>query len=181
MREKFVVKIVDSIEDLCRQVDAVLIESVDGRPHLAQARVVIEAGKPMFIDKPLAGSLRDAIEIFRLAKAKNIPVFSSSAFRFYKSLVDAKKTAVGEIHSVISYGPSPTEPHHPDLFWYGIHPTEALFTILGTGCESVTRTTSADTDVVTGTWKGGQVGTLHGLRSGPTPHKVIIFWQQTSQ
>ena len=175
LRDQFGVKIVESIEALCQQVDAVLLESVDGRPHLEQARPVIKARKPLFIDKPVAGSLRDAIEIYRLANEAKVPVFSSSSYRFYSSLVDVKKTEVGEIRSVISYGPAHLEPHHPDLFWYGVHPTEALFAILGTGCETVVRTTTANTDIVTGTWSNGRVGTLHALRGGPTPHKVIVF------
>jgi predicted dehydrogenase len=175
LEKEFGVKIVPTIEELCRQVDAVLIESVDGRPHLEQARPVIKAGKPLFIDKPVAGTLRDAIEIYRLAKENNVPVFSSSSYRYYESLLDVKKIDVGEIRNVISYGPAHQEPHHPDLFWYGVHPTEALFTMLGTGCESVVRTTSEDTDVITGKWTGGRLGTLVALRKGPTPHKVILF------
>src|ERR1051326_4148978 len=78
LRDRFDVKIVYSIGNLCRQVDAVLLESVDGRPHLAQVKPVFEARKPVFIDKPVAGSLRDALEIYRLAKERNVPVFSSS-------------------------------------------------------------------------------------------------------
>lgn len=175
LQDDFGVKIVPTIEELCQQVDAVLLESVDGRPHLEQARPVIKAGKPLFIDKPVAGTLRDAIEIYRLAKEAKVPVFSSSSYRYYNSLVDVKKTDVGEIRSVISYGPAHLEPHHPDLFWYGVHPTEALFTILGTGCETVVRTTTPNTDIVTGTWSKGRVGTLHALRGGPTPHKAIVF------
>lgn len=175
LQDKYGVKIVPTIEELCSQVDAVLLTSVDGRPHLEQARPVIKAGKRMFIDKPIGGTLRDAIEIFRLAKEAKVPVFSSSSYRYYPSMVEVKKTDVGEIRSVISYGPAHLEPHHPDLFWYGVHPTEALFTILGTGCETVVRTTTPDTDIITGTWSGGRVGTLHALRKGPTPHKVIVF------
>ncbi len=175
LREEFGVKIVPTIEELCQQVDAVLLMSVDGRPHLEQAKPVIKAGKPMFIDKPVAGSLRDAIEIFRLAKEAKVPVFSSSSYRYYDSLVEVKKANVGEIRSVISYGPAHLEPHHPDLFWYGVHPTEALFTMLGTGCETVSRTTTPDTDIISGIWSGGRIGTLHALRKGPTPHKVIVF------
>ena len=175
LQDEFGVKIVPTIEELCQQVDAVLIESVDGRPHLEQARPVINAGKPLFIDKPVAGSLRDAIEIYRLARQKNVPVFSSSSYRFYDSLIDLKKADVGEIRNVISYGPAHQEPHHPDLFWYGVHPTEALFTVLGSGCQSVMRATSEDSDVITGTWSGGRLGTLIALRKGPTPHKVIVF------
>lgn len=175
LQEKFGVKIVPTIEELCKQVDAVLLTSVDGRPHLEQVKPVIAARKPVFVDKPVAGSLKDALAIYRLAREANVPLFSSSAYRFYDSLTEVKRTDAGRIRSVISYGPSPIEPHHPDLFWYGIHPTEALFTILGTGCVSVTRTTSADTDVVTGLWADGRVGILCGLRNGPTPHKVIVF------
>jgi predicted dehydrogenase len=175
LQTEFGVAIVDSIETLCGQVDAVMLESVDGRPHLGQARPVIRARKRLFIDKPVAGSLRDAIEIFRLAREQDVPLFSSSSYRYYDSLVQVKKTDVGEIRSVISYGPAHLEPHHPDLFWYGVHPTEALFTILGTGCETVVRTATADTDVVSGLWTGGRIGTLHALRKGPTPHKVIVF------
>ena len=60
------------------------VESVDGRPHLAQARAVIEAGKPLFIDKPVAASLADVQEIFRLAAEHEVPCFSSSALRFLR-------------------------------------------------------------------------------------------------
>lgn len=175
LQKDFGVQIVPSIEALCRQVDVVMLTSVDGRPHLEQARPVFKAGKRLFIDKPIAGSLRDAIEIFRLAKQHRVPVFSSSAYRYYDSMTDLKKTDVGEIRSAISYGPAHLEPHHPDLFWYGVHPTEALFTVLGTGCQLVVRLSTPESDVVAGTWSGGRTGTLLALRTGATPHKVIVF------
>jgi hypothetical protein len=178
LQTNFGVKFHDNIPDLCREVDAVLLESIDGRPHLEQARQVIACGKPLFIDKPVAGTLQDAAEIFQLAKAAGVPVFSSSAYRFYDSMSEVRKAPVGEIRSAISYGPSPLEPHHPDLFWYGIHPTEALFTVLGQGCESVVRTSSADSDAIVGTWTGGRIGVLHALRTQPLPHKVIVFGQK---
>jgi predicted dehydrogenase len=175
LQEKWNVKIVDTIEALCREVDVVMLESVDGRPHLAQARPVIQARKPLFIDKPMAGSLRDVVEIFRLARESNVPCWSSSSLRYYPGLVELKQADVGEIRGAISTGPSPTEPHHPDLYWYGIHPTEALFAMLGTGCESVVRTHTPDTDVVTGVWKGGRVGTLIGIRNAAAPYRVTVF------
>ena len=175
LREKFGVKIVDSIEALCQEVDMVMIESVDGRPHLNQAIPVFKAGKPVFIDKPVAGSLKDAIEIFRLARRSKVPCFSSSSLRYYPGLIGLMKTDVGDIRGAISTGPSPIEPHHPDLFWYGIHATEALFTALGSGCERVVRTATPDTDVVTGVWRGGKVGTLIGIRKGADPYRVTLF------
>ncbi len=175
LQEKFGVKMVDSVAELCQEVDVVLLESLDGRPHLEQVRPVIAAGKPVFIDKPVAGSLRDVIEINRLAHEKHVPWFSSSAYRFYDCMVEVKNASVGEVRGAISYGPCALEPHHPDFFWYGIHPTEALFTVMGTGCESVVRTSTTNTDVATGVWSDGRVGTLRGLRNASTPHKVIVF------
>jgi predicted dehydrogenase len=175
LQDKYGVRIVDSIPALCQEVDVVMLESVDGRPHLAQVRPVLEARKPVFIDKPVAGSLADAIEIYRLARQYNVPCFSSSSLRYYPGLVELKKTDVGPIKGALSTGPCYIEPHHPDLFWYGVHPTEALYAILGTGCESVVRTATADTDLITGVWKGGKVGTVIGIRGADAPYRVTVF------
>jgi predicted dehydrogenase len=172
---EFGIQLASSIEELCGMVDVVLIESLDGRAHLEQARGVFAAKKPVFIDKPIAGTLRDAIEIFRLAQEAGVPVFSSSAYRFYESLVAVKNADIGEVRAAISYGPAYLDPHHPDLFFYGIHPVEALYTVLGCGCESVVRSHTTDSDVVTGTWSGGRLGVLHGLRTKAIPHKVTVF------
>jgi Oxidoreductase family, NAD-binding Rossmann fold len=175
LAEKWGVKFYDSIEAMCRDVDAVLIESVDGRPHLAQARPVIAAKKPVFIDKPLAAGLRDAIEIARLARESGVPVWTGSSYRWYPSMVELKAANVGEVRGAISYGPAHLDERHVDLTWYGIHPTEALYTIMGQGCESVVRVKTSDTDVVVGRWSGGRTGTLVGLRTKALPHKVTVF------
>ena len=173
--EKYGVKIYDNIKEVCENVDAILLTSLDGRPHLSQVRPVFEANKPVFVDKPVAGTLKDAVEIYRLAKESKVPCFSSSSLRWYPGVVEVANADFGELISVLSYGPAPSEPNHPDLFWYGIHPTEALFTVMGTGCETVTRTSTEDTVVVTGIWKDGKVGTLHGLAKGRFGYKVTAF------
>lgn len=175
LRETYGVKIVDSIEELCEQVDVVMLESVDGRPHLEQARPVIKAKKPLFIDKPVAGSLRDAIEIYALAKENNVPVFSGSSLRYWPTVQAMKNGQFGELRGAISTGPAHLEPHHPDLFWYGVHATEALFTVMGTGCETVVCTATKNTHVVTGTWKDGKVGTFRGLRNAVEPYQITAF------
>ena len=175
LTEEFGVKLVGSVEELCAQVDAIMLENVDGRTHLELARPVIRAGKRLFIDKPLAASLADVLEIYRLAEEAQVPVFTSSSYRYYDSMRELKAAEVGEVRSAISYGPAHLEPSHPDLFWYGIHPAEALFTVLGTGCEAVTRTFTPENDVVVGRWRGDRVGTLQGLRGRATPHKVVVF------
>ncbi|MCX7871871.1 MAG: Gfo/Idh/MocA family oxidoreductase [Verrucomicrobiae bacterium] len=175
MREKFDITIVSTIDELCKQVDVVMIESVDGRKHLEQTIPVFAHKKPMFIDKPLAGSLRDALEIWRLSKKHSVPVFSSSAYRFYESLMEVKTNDFGEIRTVISWGPAALEPHHPDLFWYGIHPTEALFTVLGRGCVAVSRIATKNSDIVSAEWTNSRTATLIGLRESTTGHRVIVL------
>ncbi len=179
IQEQFGVKLVNSVEELCQQVDVVMLENVDGRPHLELARPVIKAGKRLFIDKPVAGSLKDTLEIFRLAKEAGVPVFTASSYRYYDSMVELRKAPIGDVRSAISFGPAHLEKTHPDLYWYGIHPTEALFTMMGTGCETVTRVATEENDVVVGLWSGGRVGTLQGLRGKATPHKVIVFGSKT--
>jgi hypothetical protein len=157
LREKYHVTLYDSIEELCRNVDAVLLESVDGRPHLEQVKPVLKAGKPVFIDKPMAGSLRDVGEIFRLAAEAKVPVFSSSSLRFARDTQAVRDGSIGKVSYVETYGPCELEPHHPDLFWYGVHGVEGLFTLMGPGCETVQRGTTPDGKIeVLGTWSDGR-------------------------
>lgn len=85
------IEIVDTIPKLLEKVDVVFLESVDGRIHLQEAIPVIKAGKPLFIDKPAAGSLADVIAIFDLAKQNKVPCFSSSSLRFGAGLQELKR------------------------------------------------------------------------------------------
>jgi hypothetical protein len=152
------VEIVDSIDELIARVDAVLLETNDGRPHLEQVLPVFKAGKPVFVDKPIAASLSDAVAIFEASKKYNVPVFSSSSLRFAKNTLAARNGEFGAITRCETTSPCSLEKTHPDLFWYGIHGVESLFTVMGTGCESVQRTSADGKIVVTGRWRGGRVG-----------------------
>ncbi|MCW5559976.1 MAG: Gfo/Idh/MocA family oxidoreductase, partial [Verrucomicrobiae bacterium] len=161
LQEKFGVTLYDTVEELCRHVDAVLIESVDGRPHLAQALPVIAAGKPLYVDKPMAGTLSDVREMFRRAAEAKVPIFSASSLRFASNTLAARAGAVGTVTNAVTSSPAHLEKTHPDLFWYGVHGVESLFTVMGTGCESVRRGTNAAGDIeVVGRWSGGRTGTF---------------------
>jgi hypothetical protein len=166
LRERYGVKIYDTVQEVCANVDAVLIEAVDGRPHLEQARIVIAAKKPLYIDKPVAGTLKDALEIYRLAEAAGVPIFSSSSLRFGKATQAVRGGSIGKVLSAETTSPAHLEPHHPDLFWYGVHGCESLFTVMGPGCETVERRKTAEGGIeVVGKWKGGRTGTF---REGKT-------------
>jgi hypothetical protein len=162
IRTKYGVEIVPDIPALLAKVDAVLLESVDGRPHLDQARPVIAAGKPLFIDKPLSSTYEDAKEIARLAKQANVPWFSASSLR-WSEITETMK--FDDTRSAITWGPGPQEEHHKlDLTWYAIHPIEVLYSLLGPGCEEVSRIETPDGDVLTGKWKGGRTGIVQTLK-----------------
>jgi hypothetical protein len=159
---KYGVEIVNDIPTLLSKVDAVLIESVDGRVHLAQAKQVIAAKKPLFIDKPLAARYDDAKEIARLAKQAGVPWFSASSLRYGEIATTMK---FDDMTGAVTWGPGPFEKTHElDLAWYAIHPVETLFTLMGPGCEEVTRVSGKDADEVSCRWKDGRIGTVRALR-----------------
>ena len=119
---KWNVEIVPDIATLGSKVDAILLESVDGRPHLAQAREAFKARKPVFIDKPLAATLEDAREIDRLAKQAGVKWFSSSSLRWSPICTGLKPKTDGA-SAVTTWGPGPFEEHHYlELAWYAIPP-----------------------------------------------------------
>lgn len=179
IREKYGVEIVDTIEALAAKVDAVLLESVDGRVHLDQARPLFAARKRVFIDKPLAASLKDAKEIARLSRESGAPFFSASSLRFSESVKELKadpelgKILGCDVHSGVS-----TIPQHPDLSFYGIHGIEALFAIMGPGWESLRRVEAPGVDVVVARWKDGRVGTYRGIRKGAQTFGATVFGEK---
>jgi len=172
LRVKWKVEFVSEIRDMCGKVDALLLESVDGRKHLPQAREAFRCGKPVFIDKPLASTLEDARAIARLTREAGVPWFSTSSLRYASFLSQVKRQ---EVRGAVVWGPGPYEEHHYlDLSWYGIHAVEMLYTVLGTGCEEVTRISGPEGDVVVGRWKDGRTGTVQ-LRRPHGDYGAVVF------
>ncbi len=173
--QKLGVTVVDSLPALLEQVDFVLLETNDGRPHLEQALAVFQAGKPVFIDKPVAGSLEDAVCIYEAAKHYKVPVFSSSSLRFMEDAQAARNGSCGKVLGCDTFSPCSLEKTHPDLFWYGIHGVEILYTVMGPGCQTVNRSSTPDADVVMGTWETGRIGTFRGMRGGKSGYGGNVF------
>ena len=173
--KEFGVQIVGSIEELAETVDAVLLETNDGRLHLEQALPVLKAGKIMFIDKPVTASLSDAIILFNKAEQYKVPIFSSSSLRFIENAQEIAQGKGGKVLGAFTYSPASIEKTHPDFFWYGIHGVEALYTVMGTGCKSVVRAHTEGTDVAVGVWEDGRIGTFRGMRTGKHDYGGIVF------
>jgi predicted dehydrogenase len=166
--EKFGVKLVKTIPELLGEVDAVLIENVDGRQHLPALKQVADAGKPVFIDKPFAASLADAKEMVRIIREKKLPCFSSSSLRFEAGIQKflAEKDKYGKIQGCDAYSPAELEKTNPGFYWYGVHGVEILYTIMGRGCKTVRCSSTPAGDMAVGIWPDGQIGTMRGIRAG---------------
>ena len=177
--KKLGVEIVDSIKELLTKVDVVMLETNDGRPHLEQALAVLKAGKTIWIDKPVAGTLVDAIAIYDIAKKYKVPVFSASSLRYATNVQEtANGSSAGKILGADTFSPCPLESTHPDFFWYGIHGIEILLAIMGTGCKEVSRVHTENTDLVTGVWKDNRIGTFRGNRKGPNEYGGTAFGEK---
>jgi hypothetical protein len=173
------VEITGSIEELLGKVDFVLLETNDGRLHLEQALIVMKAGKRMFIDKPIAASLEDALAIFRASDYYKVPVFSSSSIRYISGTKEILEGSIGKVLGADIYSPATLEKTHPDLFWYGIHGVETLFTVMGTGCTTVSRTNTDNFEKVTGVWSDGRIGAFRGIRSGRSGYGGTVFGEKS--
>lgn len=173
---KFDVKLVDSVDELLRSCDAVMIMSVDGRKHLEQASPILKAGKRLYIGRPLAASLGDAVAILRLAEQTKTPCWTSSQHRFSPGFIGMRNhPEVGKVLGCDVFGGCPTEPHHAELYWHAVHGIETLYTIMGPGCVSVRCTSTDFAESITGVWADGRVGTFRGIKKGALKYSATVF------
>lgn len=172
----FDVRIVDSLDELLRSCDAVMIMSLDGRKHLAQATAVLNAGKRLYIGRPLAASMSDAVAIARVAERTKTPCWTSSQHRFSPGFIGMRNhPEVGKVLGCDVYGGCPTEPHHAEFFWHAVHSIETLYTIMGAGCETVRCTSTPFAEDITGVWADGRVGTYRGIKKGAIKYSATVF------
>ena len=162
------VEMVASPEALLGKVDAVLIESDDGRRHYAPARMFIERGVPTFVDKPMACSLAEAAELAELARERHVPLYSASSLRYAPEVVEvASGEAIGGVIGADAISPSKVAVEGvPGLMYYGIHAVETLYTLMGPGCESVQAIESPLGILVAGRWADGRLGSVRGFVEG---------------
>ena len=179
LEETWKITIVETIPELLKMVDAIILTSVDGRTHLEQARPVLEAGVRVFIDKPLAAELKEVQAIMALSKETGTPFFTASSLRFFPGVTKLRnKEEYGEIISVDAYSPASLEPHHTDLYWYGIHGVETLYALMGPGCKKVSRIFNEDGEVVVGLWEDGRISTFRGNRKGAHGYGARVFTEK---
>ncbi|MFC5704043.1 Gfo/Idh/MocA family protein [Cohnella faecalis] len=181
LREERGVEMLDSIEEVARRSDAILLTSVDGRVHKEQFAKLAPYGKPIFIDKPFATSSADAKEIVELAERSGSRFFTCSMLRFGGPLLEALgDDRHGSVVGADCSGPLELEPTQPGFFWYGIHAAEMLYAALGEGCRTVRATRTEGHESVVGVWEDGRIGTIRGIREGNPDFYAVLHRERGS-
>lgn len=134
--------VVERPTDVIGAVDAVIIATDIGHEHVARARPFVEAGLPVFIDKPLADNAADLAQ-FAAWVAAGKPILSSSCMRYAKEFAPYRLSTrdLGDLRLVTATTAKSWEA-------YGIHSLEAIYPILGPGFLTVRNTGTADRNVV---------------------------------
>ncbi|QNA91394.1 MULTISPECIES: Gfo/Idh/MocA family oxidoreductase [unclassified Microbacterium] len=116
-------RIVAESSDLLGSVDALIVTSRDGALHRAHAVPFLEAGTPVWVDKPLAASVADAQAIVAAAERGGTVLTSSSALRWVADTdaIAEGLTSIGELQAVTVTGPADAASPYSGIFFYGIH------------------------------------------------------------
>jgi len=159
-------KIVDSPEALMKEVDVVLVESLEGSRHLERARPFIEAGLSMFIDKPFTDSIREAEILIELADKHGAKLMTGSSLRYAIEVQELHADVVhtGQVLGAVAYSPSTPLNDVPALVNYGVHGVETLYGIMHRGCQRVSSVDAHTLQSVTGFWEGGRTGVMIGVQ-----------------
>jgi len=158
--------IVGDYTEMIGEVDGVAIDHRDGKHHLPAARPFIEAGVPVFVDKPFCTDLAEGVEFVGFAREKGVPVTSFSVISLQQSVLAFSQAAkkLGRLRSVFTAGPCDVESEHGGVFFYGIHTVEMVCNLLGAEPALVTIARHNTDAVATVTFDGGPIATFAFLR-----------------
>jgi len=141
-RASRVPNIVARAADVIGHVDAVIIATDRGEEHVGRARPFVEAGLPIFVDKPLVDNEPD-LRTFNGWVEGGAGILSTSAMRYAREFVSARRrlAELGEPRYLSMSTPKSWER-------YGIHALEGIYPLLGPGYVSVRNTGSSERNIV---------------------------------
>jgi predicted dehydrogenase len=148
--------------------DLVFIIASDGRQHVDLLEKVASAGKPVFVDKPFAISTKDAEKMFEIAAKHDLKLTACSAFRYADGLVQdlAKIRNSSEVIKECEVQIwMPIQETQGRYFWYGIHASEMLVAVMGTGARQVKSRQEGDQDFIDVEYGDGRRGKIIGSQS----------------
>ena len=170
-------QVVGSLNEFLQKVDVVLMASLDGHQHLAQATPVLQAGKPLFITRPLAATPEEANAILDVAHRTGTPCWSSSQHRFSPGFSGMRDhPEVGSVLGCDVYGGFDLKNSAgADAFIRPLHSLETVFAIMGPGCVSVASHSTPTAEIYVMAWGDGRVATYRGIKEGAVKWSATVF------
>jgi predicted dehydrogenase len=136
-----------------------MLEINDPAIHVEYFEKAAKLGLPIFLDKPLADTMKNGLEIARIVEKYNVRMFSASSLRFIKSMEEVVDK-FDDIQCASVFGPLGIAPSGESVVWYGVHAFEILEKIMGKGAEAVTAVTDEKGVVIIVHYKDGRRGTV---------------------
>ena len=148
-------------EDVIGHVDAAIIATDDGDDHVRRARPFIEAGVPVFVDKPMATNVADLDQFLRW-HLEGKTILSTSGMRYAPEIrqITERREQLGELRWLTSFTSKTWER-------YGIHALEAIYPVLGPGIIGAQTNHQAGSDIVHLTHSSGVQVTLAAIYDAP--------------
>lgn len=163
----------ETLEQLVDRVDAVLVHSCNWDLHIQHARVCVEAGKPVFIDKPMAGNGSDLRQIVEWGKQGAV-VTGGSALLYCNEVKQWREQGLSPEEWVYGFVGCAV-----DEFNYGIHAYSMLHGLLGPGIDSARYLGETTQRQIELTWRDGRRGIVNiGKTSGYLPFYATIVTQK---
>ncbi len=129
---KYNLTVADTLEDMFGKIDALMVTARDGKYHAAFASPFIEAGLPVFIDKPFTTDPAGALELVRLAKRKNVPLCGGSSVKYAPNVLALRDfVRASEIHGGSVAAPLNMVNEYSGFWFYSSHLTEIMLNIFG--------------------------------------------------
>jgi len=164
-------EIVERPEEMIGAVDGILLARDDAERHETMARPFLEAGLPIYVDKPLAPDLATARRILDL-QVRPGQLFSCSALRYAEEfrVSDEERRALGPIRHVVGITPKTWDT-------YTIHPVDAALGCVGPqgGIRSAARLAAGDRCALSLEWESGLTGTFTALGAAAAPISVELY------
>lgn len=135
-----------SLNELFAMTDAVIIGHRHGDEHRAAAVAALAAGKPTFVDKPLANSIADAEAIVAAAESNGTPLLSGSALRWQAETarLKARLAGIDGDYELMAYGTWYPGSEYGGAIFYAIHTVELVQELLGISWRKLRRKSGAN-------------------------------------
>ena len=163
-------KVSSSLEEMAKEVDAVILARDDSAEHVSMSKVFFASGIPVFIDKPLASNGED-LEWFAEQERAGKMFMSCSSMRYSNECKTAKTeiASLGEVLLATCVGKK-------DWIKYGVHLLEGLFALLDDPKPvSVRHIGQTDRDIVHLEFEGGVQATLHLFMDITSTFQISLY------